>query len=206
MTVRQKLMVHLLTALVLSVLSFGPAQASERATTKSDVNLRAGPGTDYDVISTVKAGTTVRVNSCNSGYSWCDVSVSEYQGYISGQYLFYEENGEYYDQPFSNVGMYLGLSLFWRDYPIYYPPHRPPGHKPPGHKPPGHKPPGHKPPGHKPPGHKPPDGKPPHTKPPSMRPPGHRPPHTRPPGHRPPSARPGGGRPGGRPAMGGRRR
>ncbi|MCS0504551.1 SH3 domain-containing protein [Ancylobacter mangrovi] len=51
------------------------------ATTLAGVNVRTGPGTSYDVISTLPAGSPVEVRSCGTG--WC---ATQY-GYVSARHL-----------------------------------------------------------------------------------------------------------------------
>ncbi|MBA5778561.1 SH3 domain-containing protein [Stappia sp. F7233] len=205
----------LLPVLVAAALLAGsrPAEAQSLAQTTAAVNLRAGPGTRYEVLTTVPAGASVSVYSCNSGYSWCDIDYAGQRGYVAGKYLTSNAQGAYYGSPLPSVGVYLGLPLFWDSYPVYrpgWPGYYPPGYRPPGWRPPDYRPPGNRPPGWRPPGQRPPDARPPRPTPPIARPPGQRPPGVRPPGRpRPPSARPPGQRPpsfrppgGGRPGMG----
>lgn len=207
-----------------------PAAAQSLARVTASVNLRAGPGTNYEVLATVPSGASVSVYSCNSGYSWCDIDYAGLRGYVAGKYLTSGVQGTYYGSPLPAVGLYLGLPLFWDSYPVYrpgWPGYRPPGYRPPNWRPPDYRPPGWRPPpgqrppgwrpppGQRPPGQRPPNARPPRPEHPIARPPGQRPPGARPPGRpRPPAARPpGGGRPpgfrppgGGRPSGGGRPR
>ena len=52
-----------------------------------NVNLRAGPGTDYPVVTTLAAGTSLTIHGCLSGYSWCDVTWQGNRGWVSSNYL-----------------------------------------------------------------------------------------------------------------------
>jgi uncharacterized protein YraI len=52
-----------------------------------NVNLRAGPGTEYPVVVTLGAGTGLEIYGCLSGYSWCDVNWRGYRGWVSSNYL-----------------------------------------------------------------------------------------------------------------------
>lgn len=52
-----------------------------------NVNLRAGPGTDYPVVTTLAAGTGLTIHGCLSGYSWCDVTWRGNRGWASSNYL-----------------------------------------------------------------------------------------------------------------------
>ncbi len=190
-------------AMVFAISAAAPLQANELATATTTVNIRGGPGTNYEVIGSVPGGDVVTVISCNSGYGWCDIDYGGQRGYVAGRYLTYATQGAYYGRPFPSVGVYVGVPLFWNNYPVYrpWPPnyrppgYRPPGYRPPGYRPPGYRPPGYRPPGYRPPGYRPPGYRPPVARPPIARPPGTRPPGARPPGNRPPGARPPGNRP-----------
>ena len=61
--------------------------AAATAYATGDVNLRAGPGTNYPVATVVDAGAPVNVFGCLTGYSWCDVSFNGVRGWVSGRYL-----------------------------------------------------------------------------------------------------------------------
>ena len=52
-----------------------------------NVNLRAGPGTNYPVVTTLSAGTGLEIYGCLSGYSWCDVNWRGYRGWVSSNYI-----------------------------------------------------------------------------------------------------------------------
>jgi uncharacterized protein YraI len=59
--------------------------AVQAATVATDLNLRAGPGTDYPVIDAMPAGAHVNVRSCTG--SWCRVSFRGQTGWASANYL-----------------------------------------------------------------------------------------------------------------------
>ena len=62
--------------------TFGAAHA---ATVTTDLNLRAGPGTDYPVIDAMPAGAHVNISNCTG--SWCRVSFRGESGWASASYL-----------------------------------------------------------------------------------------------------------------------
>jgi hypothetical protein len=66
------------------VLSAGSANAA-LATAETSLNLRSGPGTQYRVVGTIAAGTTVDVGGCTG--SWCRVSFSGGSGFANRSYL-----------------------------------------------------------------------------------------------------------------------
>src|SRR5579871_1987433 len=65
-------------------LSTGFAAAAP-AVVQSDVNLRAGPGIDYEVITALPAGATVNVMGCEA--SWCRVAFNDTVGFASRGFL-----------------------------------------------------------------------------------------------------------------------
>ena len=66
------------------LLSTGAALAVP-ATAQTDLNVRSGPGTQYQVVGSIQAGETVDAGSCTG--SWCRVSFSGGSGYASRNYL-----------------------------------------------------------------------------------------------------------------------
>src|SRR5262249_13869427 len=54
------------------------------AVVTATVNLRSGPGTDSDVITTIPAGSTVRVADCGE---WCAVTWNGHNGYAIARNL-----------------------------------------------------------------------------------------------------------------------
>lgn len=69
-------------AILLGMIS---AAAAYPATTTTDLNMRAGPGTKYRVVMVLPRGAMVDVQSCQS--SWCRVAVGSRVGYASQRYL-----------------------------------------------------------------------------------------------------------------------
>jgi uncharacterized protein YgiM (DUF1202 family) len=52
---------------------------------EADLNMRAGPGTGYAVVTAIPAGTEVQVFDCAG--SWCSVAWAGRRGYSSRSYL-----------------------------------------------------------------------------------------------------------------------
>ena len=52
--------------------------AAEPTLVQKDVNLRAGPGTNFPVLFLVPGGSTADVIACNAG--WCQVTVRRSAG------------------------------------------------------------------------------------------------------------------------------
>lgn len=63
------------------------ALAQTTATAWTDLNLRAGPSTTYDIISVIPASKTVVVDGCLDASNWCQVTHGEFNGWASGDYL-----------------------------------------------------------------------------------------------------------------------
>ena len=52
-----------------------------------NVNVRTGPGTQYQVIATARAGSGVEILGCLPGRAWCDVALGNIRGWMSGRYV-----------------------------------------------------------------------------------------------------------------------
>lgn len=63
----------------------GLPAAAEAARTTGSVNLRTGPGTMYQVVTTLPPGVLVSVNQCAGG--WCSVNAAGVSGWISASYI-----------------------------------------------------------------------------------------------------------------------
>jgi uncharacterized protein YraI len=72
------------------------AMAASTAIATTNVNLRAGPSTQYPVVNVVGSGDDVRVYGCLSNRSWCDVGYAGQRGWMSSNYLAYVQAGHRY--------------------------------------------------------------------------------------------------------------
>ncbi|WP_075222440.1 DUF1236 domain-containing protein [Acuticoccus yangtzensis] len=61
------------------------AQSAGSVTT--DLNMRAGPGSNYAVIDTIPAGSSVAIDGCVADTTWCQVEYAGKTGYSFAQYL-----------------------------------------------------------------------------------------------------------------------
>jgi uncharacterized protein YraI len=59
-----------------------------------DVNLRAGPDPSYPSVADLSAGTTVAIEGCVDGWSWCDVATGDSRGWVAGESLQEEYQGQ----------------------------------------------------------------------------------------------------------------
>lgn len=80
-------------ALGLSFLATTAAIAGEGYVT-TNVNLRAGPDTGYPDVATLYAGTSVAIEGCVDGWSWCDVAYGDSRGWVPANYLQQEYQGQ----------------------------------------------------------------------------------------------------------------
>ncbi|WP_010657923.1 SH3 domain-containing protein [Brucella anthropi] len=113
----------LLLAFSLSIITV-TANAAPAITT-GNVHLRTGPGTGYQTITTLPAGSKVNLRRCVS--SWCQVRALGTTGWVSARYVSRSVTG----------GPTIIISPVIRP-PHYRPPHYRPPHRP---RPPGHRPP-----------------------------------------------------------------
>ena len=76
----------LLAAIAFVGMTAGSALA-QNAFTTGNVNMRAGPSTQYPRVTTVPNGSGVDVHGCTSGWAWCDTSWRGLRGWVSANYL-----------------------------------------------------------------------------------------------------------------------
>jgi uncharacterized protein YraI len=62
----------------------------------TNVNLRAGPGTNYPVIVVVPARSWVSIQGCQADYAWCEVISEGNRGWMRSIYLQGWYQGHYY--------------------------------------------------------------------------------------------------------------
>lgn len=175
-----------LTSIVLATAMLAaPAALAANAIVTTNLNVRAGPGTNYPVLGAIPNGAPIDVVGCTTGYNWCQVDYGGRLGWASANYIAFQQSSVRNSNNFGVAAAAIGIPLIaaailssnnhgW---------HRPP--PPPPHW--NNRP------------HRP--GKPPHTHRPGSpdRPSAHRPGRPGGPGShgRPPEVRPGGpGKPG----------
>lgn len=79
------------SALGLSMISVALADTSVTATT--DLNLRAGPGSQYPVVGVIGAGQSTMVKGCVDQGKWCNVSTGTEDAWAYSDYLLMDANG-----------------------------------------------------------------------------------------------------------------
>ncbi|HZD92285.1 MAG TPA: SH3 domain-containing protein [Pseudolabrys sp.] len=78
---------------ILAMAAAAPTAALARAGfATTDVHMRAGPSTNFPIITTVNGGARVHIHGCLQSYNWCDVSWQGDRGWIYGRYLQFAYN------------------------------------------------------------------------------------------------------------------
>ena len=75
------------STLLISGSLYAFAASAETAATTANVNLREGPGTNFNTLGTVPKGAAVTLQECDESGQWCAVTFGQAQGFVSGQYL-----------------------------------------------------------------------------------------------------------------------
>ena len=86
-----------------------PVYNPQWAFASKDVNLRAGPSTDYPIIATLLAGASIAVQGCLEDYSWCDVVAEPYRGWVYAGNIAYSYQGS--DVPVISYGAAIGIGI-----------------------------------------------------------------------------------------------
>ena len=68
------------------------AHAAEGLAT-AEVNMRAGPGTNYPVVTTIARAAAVEIHACLAATDWCDVAWSGSRGWVAARYLAIPRSG-----------------------------------------------------------------------------------------------------------------
>jgi len=103
------------------------AASAQRAYTTSDVNMRAGPGSRFPVVTTLPGDSRVFIHGCLSNWDWCDVSWRRTRGWVFSDFLeavyrnrriVFDEYRGYADIPFVTFGFGY-WDRYYRDRPWY---------------------------------------------------------------------------------------
>ena len=110
-----------LVAAVLATLVAVPLHAQQSAYVSKEVNLRAGPSSDYPVVAILGGGVAITVEGCISDYRWCDVSVGAHRGWLYAGNIVYPYQGA--GVPLLTYGAAIGIGVvafsvgsYWDDY------------------------------------------------------------------------------------------
>jgi uncharacterized protein YraI len=94
----------MLMGAVLGAMIGGAAAAhAAPAYSTANVNMRAGPDTDFPRVDLIPEGTLVDIKGCLSDESWCDVVWGGSRGWVISEYLAFEYRGRY--MPLPDVGL-----------------------------------------------------------------------------------------------------
>lgn len=85
-------------ALALALLALSAAAAfAAPGITIADVNLRNGPGTNFQSLGVIPSGTPVEVSRCDSG--WCAVRYGPQSGFVNAAFLDFSTAPRIYRAP-----------------------------------------------------------------------------------------------------------
>jgi uncharacterized protein YraI len=74
-------------ALFAATLLPASASASAPGYVTTNLNVRAGPGTQFPALAVFPAGSRLTVHGCTRNVGWCDVTGRGVRGWVSGAYL-----------------------------------------------------------------------------------------------------------------------
>ncbi len=94
---------------VAGTLAGGQAALAFTAFSNADLNLRAGPGTQYDVVATTNHDDQLDVRGCLQDITWCDVSWGQIQGWASADYLDVDASAGVKTLPLASNGMEIPI-------------------------------------------------------------------------------------------------
>jgi uncharacterized protein YraI len=84
----------LLAAFSLMLTLSAPARAVDSFTMQEDMGLRAGPGTNYRLLTIFpEPGTKLELHGCIHTYRWCHVSANGLRGWIRAKHLSIPQSG-----------------------------------------------------------------------------------------------------------------
>lgn len=66
---------------------------AQTSTVTTDLNVRLGPGPNYEVMAVIPANQTVTIHGCLETMAWCEVSFETHTGWVYADYLTYEVAG-----------------------------------------------------------------------------------------------------------------
>ncbi len=108
-------------AALLSSTALPALAAADTARVTTDLNMRAGPSTEFPVVVSLAEGAVVDIYGCLSGYSWCDVSWDGNRGWVAAGYLTHAYEGAYvpiieYGDEIDLPVIAFSVGTYWDDY------------------------------------------------------------------------------------------
>lgn len=88
------------------------ASAETPARVVTDLNVRAGPGTQYPAVTVFPANSRVNVIGCTRGTTWCDVAGRGVRGWVSARYLNMAPRGDRLIGPAPGASVGLPIITF----------------------------------------------------------------------------------------------
>jgi uncharacterized protein YraI len=77
-----------------AVLAFPNLALALDAVAVTDLNMRAGPGSQYPIVATIQSNGAVEIIGCLEQGNWCQLSWQGNQGWSYSEYLAVTETGE----------------------------------------------------------------------------------------------------------------
>ncbi len=96
----------------------GAAQAQQPAYTGEDVNLRAGPGRAFPLISLIPPHRPAEIFGCVDEWGWCDVALDGLRGWVAGNKLRVPYEDTYVWLP--QFAPRLGVPVIGFDFDTYW--------------------------------------------------------------------------------------
>lgn len=97
------------------------AEAAEGYAT-ANVNMRAGPSTQYPAVTVIPAGESVEIHGCLADVPWCDVEFYGGRGWVAGAYVqaLYQSRRVYvgpdYYRPLGIPTVVFSVNNYWDRY------------------------------------------------------------------------------------------
>ncbi|WP_454853206.1 SH3 domain-containing protein [Rhizobium binxianense] len=97
------------------------AEAAEGYAT-ANVNMRAGPSTQYPAVTVIPAGESVEIHGCLADVPWCDVEFYGGRGWVAGRYVqaIYQQRRVYVDpqyyRPLGIPTVVFSVGNYWDRY------------------------------------------------------------------------------------------
>ncbi len=109
---------HYAAALVALISGFAASDASARteAFVSTVVNFRAGPSTDFPIITQVRKDQPITILGCLDRSTWCEVEAKGERGWMSGRYVRLGANY----QTLEENGAVAGIPVITFDKDIYW--------------------------------------------------------------------------------------
>lgn len=99
------------TALFATALLAATSAEAANAIVTANLNVRAGPGTNYPVLGTIPNGAPIDVIQCASNYNWCDIAWAGRRAWASSNYIAFKQGYGSRGGNFSDSAAAIGIPL-----------------------------------------------------------------------------------------------